>query len=156
MEYDAAKVEEIIAGYNGEKEMLISILQDVQAEFNYLPREALETVSAELDIPVGQVFGVATFFKAFSLKPRGKHIISVCTGTACHVRGAAGIEHKINRDLGITPGETTKDKQFTLETVRCVGCCSLAPVVVVGEETYGNVTQDELAKLLEQYRTESQ
>jgi NADH-quinone oxidoreductase subunit E len=156
MECACDKVEEIIASYKGEKEMLISILQDVQAEYNYLPRPALERVSEGLDIPLGQIFGVATFFKAFSLKPRGEHIVSVCTGTACHVKGAMGIQGKIHRDLGIAPGETSDDKQFTLETVRCVGCCSLAPVVVVDEDTYGNLTQDELTKVLANYRSKSQ
>lgn len=153
MECTCDKIDEIIAGYNGEKEMLISILQDVQAAYNYLPRQALERISAGLDIPLGQVFGVATFFKAFSLKPRGRHIISVCLGTACHVKGATGIQEKIQRDLGIASGETTADKAFTLETVRCVGCCSLAPVIMVGEDTYGNLTQDRLAKILDNYRS---
>jgi NADH:ubiquinone oxidoreductase subunit E len=154
MDCDCAIMDEILATYNGEKEMLISILQDVQTQYNYLPREALERVSARLDIPLGQIFAVATFFKAFSLKPRGKHIVSVCTGTACHVKGASEILGKLSRHLGVEPGQTTPDGQFTLETVRCVGCCSLAPVVVIGEDTFGNLTQDELTKLLDRYQAE--
>ena len=153
VEVDCAQVDAIIAGYDGDREMLICILQDVQAAYNYLPRAALERISAVLDIPLGQIFGVATFFRAFSLKPRGRHIVSVCLGTACHVKGAAGVQDKIHRELGITPGETTADKEFTLETVRCVGCCSLAPVIMIGEDTYGNLTQDDLATILDNYRT---
>ncbi|TET37995.1 MAG: NADH-quinone oxidoreductase subunit NuoE [Dehalococcoidia bacterium] len=146
------KVDSIIDSYKGEEELLISLLQDIQAECNYLPREALIKVSERLDVSLSQVFSVATFFKAFSLKPRGRHIINVCLGTACHVRGGKGILAKIERDLGIEAGEPTQDLRFTLETVRCVGCCSLAPVMVIDEETHGRLSQEKVPRILENYR----
>ena len=149
---DIEKVDSIIEKYRGEKGLLISLLQDIQAELNYLPKEALIKVSEQMDIPLSQVFGVATFFKAFSLKPRGRHLTNVCLGTACHVRGAAGILGKIERELGIESGETTSDLRFTLETVRCVGCCSLSPVVVIDEDAHGRLTQGKVSRVLESYR----
>jgi len=152
MEAVADKVQSIIESYKGEQGLLISLLQDVQAECGYLPKEVLIEISAKLDIPVSQVYSVATFFKAFTLKPRGRHMVSVCLGTACHVRGAKGILAKLERDLGIEEGSTTEDSRFSLETVRCVGCCSLAPVVVIGKETYGRLSQQKIPAILEQYK----
>jgi NADH-quinone oxidoreductase subunit E len=111
--------------YIDRKELLISLLQDIQAEFNYLPQDVLVRVSQKLDIPLSQVFSVATFFKAFSLKPRGRHLVTVCLGTACHVRGAQRMVDKIERDYALKPGDTTEDLRFTLETVNCLGCCAL-------------------------------
>jgi len=152
MEAVADKVQSIIERYKGEQGLLISLLQDVQAECGYLPKEVLIEISAKLDIPVSQVYSVATFFKAFTLKPRGRHMVSVCLGTACHVRGAKGILAKLERDLGIEEGSTTEDSRFSLETVRCVGCCSLAPVVVIGKETYGRLSQQKIPDILAQYK----
>lgn len=152
MEFDPAKVDGIVERYKGEQGLLISILQDIQAEFNYLPKEALLRVSEGLDVPVSQVFSVATFFKAFSLKPRGRHLLNVCMGTACHVKGAGGILGKIERELGVGEGGTTDDLRFTVDTVRCVGCCSLGPVVVVDEDTHGRLTQEEIPKILSNYQ----
>lgn len=152
MDLDPTKVDEILKRYKGEQGLLISILQDIQAEFNYLPKEALLRVSEGLDVPVSQVFSVATFFKIFSLKPRGRHLLNVCMGTACHVKGARGILGKIERELGVGEGGTTDDLRFTVDTVRCVGCCSLGPVVVVDEETYGRLTQEEIPKILNNYQ----
>ncbi|MCX5884809.1 MAG: NADH-quinone oxidoreductase subunit NuoE [Proteobacteria bacterium] len=146
------KIDSIIEKYKGEKGLLISLLQDIQTEVNYLPREILIKVSKEMDIPLSQVFSVATFFKAFSLKPRGRHLINICLGTACHVRGAISILGKIERELNIKVGDTTKDFRFTLETVRCVGCCSLSPVVVIDENTHGRVNQEKVFTVLENYR----
>jgi NADH:ubiquinone oxidoreductase subunit E len=121
-------------------------------ECGYLPKEVLIEISAKLDIPASQVYSVATFFKAFTLKPRGRHMISVCLGTACHVRGATDILSKLERDLGIEEGSTTEDIRFSLETVRCVGCCSLAPVVVIDKDTYGRLSQQKVPDILEQYK----
>ena len=146
------RVDSIIESYKGEKGLLIPLLQDIQAECNYLPKEALIRVSEGLDIPLSHVYSVATFFKAFSLKPRGRHQINVCLGTACHVRGGKDILVKIERDLGIEAGDTTEDLQFTLETVRCVGCCSLGPVVVIDEETHGRLSQQKVPDILQKYR----
>jgi len=151
VEIDTSKVDEVIDSFSGDLSQLIGILQDIQANFNYLPREALVRVSERLEIPISQVFGVATFFKAFSLKPRGRHQINVCLGTACHVRGGARILGKLERDLKVEAGGTTEDLRFTLESVRCLGCCSLGPVVVIDNDTYGRLNQERVTKLLDQY-----
>jgi NADH-quinone oxidoreductase subunit E len=131
--------------------MLVSILQDVQAEYSYLPEEALVEVSQALETPLSQVYSVATFFKAFSLEPRGRYLINVCLGTACHVRGAVKVLEAIERELDIKAGRTTKDLKFTLETVNCVGCCALGPVVIIDEEYYGQVKTDKVKALLKNY-----
>jgi NADH-quinone oxidoreductase subunit E len=151
VEIDTSKVDEVIDSFSGDLSQLIGILQDIQANFNYLPREALVRVSERLEIPISQVFGVATFFKAFSLKPRGRHQINVCLGTACHVRGGARILGKLERDLKVEAGGTTEDFRFTLESVRCLGCCSLGPVVVIDNDTYGRLNQERVTKLFDQY-----
>ena len=141
-------VDEIIARYDGERGQLVSILQDIQEVYRYLPREALERVSLQLDIPMAQVYAVATFFKAFSLEPKGKHILQVCMGTACHVRGAPLLLDEFGRRLGVEPGRTTEDKEFTLESVNCVGACALGPVVVVDDEVVGHVSTQKVADLI--------
>jgi len=145
------KVHQILDDYQHEKEMLVSILQDTQGVYNYLPKEAIEQVSRGLDVPLSQVYSVATFFKSFSLKPRGRHIINVCLGTACHVRGAAKVLDKLERDLGVKSGETTEDLRFTLETVNCVGACALGPIVIVDGEYSGEMTADKVKPLIERY-----
>ena len=148
MEIDVGKVEAIIDRYQGERGLLIPLLQDIQAELNYLPKEALAKVSEGMEIPLSQVFGVATFFRAFSLKPRGRHVIKVCLGTACHVRGGRQILDKLERDLGISAGQTTDDLEFTLETVNCLGACALGPIVVVNEEYNGQMRLGKVDRLL--------
>jgi NADH-quinone oxidoreductase subunit E len=142
-------VDKILDNYQRHQGMLVSILQDVQAEFNYLPGEALVRVGEGLDVPLSQVYSVATFYKAFSLKPRGRHSVHVCMGTACHVRGATNVLDRIEQDLCICAGETTPDMKFTLETVNCVGACALGPVVVVDGEYAGQMTQEKVKPLLE-------
>ena len=127
MEAEEFKVKSHITKYNNEKKALISILQDIQEEYNYLPQEALRIVSKALGIPLIDIFGVATFYRAFSLEPRGKHLITVCLGTACHVRGGPKILEEFERKLNIEAGETSKDGQFTLETVACLGCYAIGP-----------------------------
>jgi len=126
-------------------------LQDIQAEYNYLPKEALMDVSQALGAPLSQVYSIATFFRAFSLEPRGRYLINVCLGTACHVRGAMRILEAIERELDIKAGGTTKDLKFTLETVNCVGCCALGPVVVIDGEYHGQMKTDKAKALLENY-----
>jgi NADH-quinone oxidoreductase subunit E len=147
----AAQVESILARHRRDPGMLVAILQDVQAEHNYLPREALERVSEGLDVPLSQVYSVATFFKALSLKPRGRHLINVCLGTACHVRGAVRVLEAMERELAIKSGETTKDLAFTLETVNCVGACALGPVVIVDGEYHGQMNTDKVKGVLGNY-----
>jgi len=147
----AEKVQSIFDNYDNDKSMLVSILQDIQAEYNYLPREVIEQVSKSLDVPLSQVYSVATFFKALSLIPRGRHLINVCLGTACHVRGAVRVLEAIERDLDIKPGETTPDLKFTLETVNCVGACALGPVVIVDGEYYGQMKTGKIKDVLRNY-----
>jgi len=145
------KVESILDNYQHNKGMLVSILQDIQAEYNYLPKKSLEEVSEGLDVPLSQVYSVATFFKAFSLKPRGRHLINVCLGTACHVRGAVRIMEAIERELDIKQGETTKDLKYTLETVNCVGACALGPIVTIDGVYSGQMNTGKVEPLLESY-----
>ena len=147
---DLQRYDEIINRYGGEKGALISILQDMNAEFNYLPETALKYTAEELKTPLSQVYHVATFYTAFSLKPRGKHLVKVCVGTACHVRGAQKVLETIQRKLGIKPGETTKDQKFTLETVSCLGACALGPVVVI-DNNYHPATVSTINTLFNKY-----
>jgi len=145
------EVNSILNKYQCEKKWLVSILQDIQAKYNYLPREALVEVSRGLNVPLSQVYSVATFFKAFSLTPRGRHLINICLGTACHVRGAVRILETIERELGIKPGETTEDLKYTLETVNCVGACALGPIVIIDEEHRGQIKTAKVKPLLKNY-----
>jgi NADH-quinone oxidoreductase subunit E len=131
--------------------MLVDILQDIQAETGYLPKEVLEETARGLDIPLSRVYSVATFFKAFSLRPRGRYLINVCMGTACHVRGAAKVVEQLEKVLGIKRGETTPDLKFTLETVNCLGACALGPMVVVGEDYHGEMTPEGVGPVLKNY-----
>lgn len=147
----ATDIEAIIDRFRADKGQLVSILQDIQDEYYYLPKDALERVSQILDIPLSQVYSIATFFRAFSLTPRGRHLIKVCLGTACHVRGAARVLEKVERDLGVSRGETTDDLKFTLETVNCVGCCALGPMVIIDEEYSGQMKSDKVNSLLATY-----
>ncbi|HOW57765.1 MAG TPA: NADH-quinone oxidoreductase subunit NuoE [Smithellaceae bacterium] len=147
-----AKAKEIVKKHGGDKSSLICILQDIQNEYNYLPKEALLAVGAQMQIPASRIYEVATFYNSFSLRPRGQYLIEVCAGTACHVQGAFNLMDRLKRDLGVECGETTKDNVFTLEEVRCLGCCSLAPVVRIGGNIHPYLTQDEIPKILRNYR----
>jgi NADH-quinone oxidoreductase subunit E len=149
---EVSKIDGIIREYGGRESAILAILQDIQVEEKYLPKETLEYVSQRMQIPLGQVFRIATFYNALSLKPRGRHKIDVCLGTACHVRGGERILSKLERDLGVSVGETTKDKRFTLEAVHCVGCCSLGPVAVVDGDVFGRLSQDKVPALLKEFK----
>jgi NADH:ubiquinone oxidoreductase subunit E len=154
LEIDAdtnALVERLAARYEGGPETLVPILQDVSEELNWLPPEVLSRLAELKQVPLERLLRIATFYKAFSLKPRGQHIFTVCMGTACHVRGAPRIVERLERELGIQEGETTADMRFTLETVRCVGCCGLAPVVRTGEEFHGGIDCSKVPKLVAQF-----
>jgi NADH-quinone oxidoreductase subunit E len=146
------KVSEILGKYQADKSSLIAILQDIQEEYSYLPKDVLIKVSKELNVPLSRVLSLATFFKAFSLKPKGKHPVHVCLGTACFVRGAQRVLEKFERELGIKSGETSEDYEFSLDAVRCLGCCGLAPVVEVGEEVHGKITQTKVAGVIKKYK----
>jgi len=146
-----AKVKEIVDRYDREKSALIAILQDVQDEFRYLPKDALVSIHQQMDIPLSRVYEVATFYDAFSLKPRGRFVVEVCTGTACHVQGGINLLETLERDLHIKCGETTEDGDFSLERVGCLGCCSLAPVIRVEDEVHPYLVQDEIPRILRTY-----
>lgn len=145
-------IDEILEKHEYMKSALIPILQDLQAKNRWLPREILEYVSKELDIPLIDVYGLATFYKSFSLKPRGKHVITACCGTACHVRGGPKILQEVQNQLQIGVDETTPDKQFTLETVRCLGTCALGPVVVIDKKYHGQMNAKKIPALLKKYK----
>jgi len=151
-EVDLAPVEKLIAEYEDNREAVIALLQDVQKQYGYLPRAVLNLISERLGLPHTQLFGLATFYRAFSLKPRGRHLINVCTGTTCHVKGAPLLLEALERELGCRCGETTSDGRFSIETVNCVGACALAPIVVIDEEAHGRLSQSKLRKVLDQYK----
>jgi NADH-quinone oxidoreductase subunit E len=145
------KVDEIIDSYDADKESLIQVLQDITSEYNYLPELCLRRISQRINVPLSEIFEVTTFYKAFSLEPRGKHLIHVCLGTACHVRGAPQILQRIERKLNMKSGETSEDLMFTLETVNCLGACALGPVVVIDGQYQGQMTHAKVEKLLAKY-----
>lgn len=145
------KVDQIVEQYGGEKRSLIGILHDIQTEYSYLPREVIERIAEKLEVPLTQTLRVASFYAAFSFEPRGRHLINACLGTTCHVRGMGRILSKIRDGLGVKPGETTSDRRFTLETVRCLGCCSLAPVMRINEKTYGRLRRDKIGGILKRF-----
>jgi NADH-quinone oxidoreductase subunit E len=147
------RVDEIITAYEARPTALIMILQEVQQELHYLPVEALDRISRRMDLALSQIYGVATFYKAFSLEPRGRHHICVCTGTACHVRNSRSILEKLERELKVERGHTSTDREFTLETVNCVGACALGPVVLVDGKHYGHLTVSDVDPMIEDIRT---
>lgn len=141
-------VKEILDRYPADRTSSLAVLEDIQAEYKYLPREALEEVAQRLGMPLSEVYQIATFFKAFSLKPKGDYVIKVCLGTACHVGGGARILDQLERDLGIKAGDTTPDGRFSLEAVRCVGACALSPIVLVNEEPHSKMTPATASELI--------
>jgi NADH-quinone oxidoreductase subunit E len=148
---DLTKVDKILTNHKNDKAMLVAILQDVQDEFRYLPKEVLNHISKSLNIPMPEIYDVSTFYKAFSLKPRGKHICSICMGTACHVRGSPVILETAKTHLKIEPGQNTPNMQYTLNTVNCVGACAVGPVIQVDGSLYGNLTSMKTIQLLKKF-----
>jgi len=149
--FDYSKVDAVLEKYAGKRGSVIPILQHVQDEYGFLPRQALERVAKRLHVPISKIYGVATFYAQFHLQPRGKNIIRVCKGTACHVRGGAKIAEKLEELLGIKVGETTEDMKFTLEQVACIGACGLSPVMMINENTHGRLTPQKIKKILKLY-----
>lgn len=146
------QLEGLFAEYKGKKGALIPVLQKAQNLFGYLPEEVMAAIAKGLDLPLSQVYGVATFYSQFHLKPRGKNIIRVCLGTACHVRGATKVFDKLQQELGVEKGGTTEDLMFTLEGVACIGACGLAPVIMINDDTHGRLTADSIPEILAQYK----
>ena len=151
-EVDYVELDKIIDDeFDNDPENLIMILQAIQRRYNYLPRASLNYLSVKLGVPFSKIYGVATFYATFSLEPRGRNIVSICLGTACHVRGGERIHERIQEELGIGDGQTTEDMRYTLESVRCIGCCSLGPVIKVNEDMHGRIGSDEVGDILSRY-----
>jgi len=148
---ESEKIRSLVKKHNSAPKALIAILQDIQSEYRYLPRESLELVAEMLAIPLVDVVGVATFYRAFSLKPRGKHTATVCLGTACHVRGGPKILDEFERRLDLKPGDTTADGRWSLETVACLGCCAIGPVVVVDKDYHAHTTVRNIGAILKRH-----
>lgn len=149
---DLAPVQEIIDEFKGQRGVLIPVLQRVQEVYGYLPAEALEAIAKGLGVPLSQVYGVVTFYSQFYLTRRGKHVIRMCDGTACHVRGAGKVIDALEKELGIGPGETTPDYQFTFEVVYCLGSCGLSPVAVVDEQVVGRLVPERMVQIIRDLR----
>ncbi len=152
MEFNIQDVDAIIDQWDPSPASLLQIMLDINHRYHYLPHESISRVSERLKMPISQVYSVANFFKVFSLKPRGRFIMHVCTGTACHVKGGPRIIERLETELSLKPGETSEDLFVTLETVNCVGACAAAPVVVVGETTYAEVTPSKVTDLVKELR----
>lgn len=148
---DLERIDQIIDKHQAEASSLIQVLLEIQSENHWLPSDALQRVSQRLEVPLTRIQHIATFYKAFSLVPKGRHQINICMGTACHVRGASRVLDTIQDLTGIKPGETDLDLQFSLETVNCLGCCALGPVMEINGKTHGNLSPGETAEFLKQY-----
>lgn len=154
--FDYSVADKILDSYGRKKSALIAIMQDLQGEFNYLPKELLEYIAKGLDISIAKVYSVATFYENFSLEPKGKYIIKICDGTACHVRKSIPILETMRKELGLSDKKhTTDDMMFTIETVSCLGACGLAPVMMINETVHGSMTPEKATKLLEELREEA-
>jgi NADH-quinone oxidoreductase subunit E len=149
-----SEIEAITERYENRESAILSMLQDIQAKEKYLPQEALERLGEKLGIPMNKIYRIATFYRAFSLTPRGRHEVCVCIGTACHVRGAQRVVDQINLELGIRPGETTKDRNFTLETVNCLGVCAAGPVVAIDGQYFGKMSPAKVGGTLKKFRSD--
>ncbi len=147
-------MEKILSEFEKNQKELIHILHDVQKKYGYIPSRAVSEISRHIKISESEIYGVLSFYKAFTLKPRGKHLITICLGTACHVRGAPKILDEFKRKLGIEPGETTDDDLFTLETVNCVGACALGPIAIADGDYHGQMKTGEVSKLVEKLKNE--
>jgi NADH-quinone oxidoreductase subunit E len=147
-----SEIDAIIERYQGKSSSILAILQDIQAKEKYLPKEALEHVGQRLSIPINKIYRIATFYRAFSLQPRGRHEIHVCLGTACHVRGAQRIADQLTTQLKIRVGETTPDRNFTLETVNCLGVCASGPIMAIDGEYFGGMSAGKVAGTLKKFR----
>ena len=154
MQIERKELTEILHMYPREQRFCLAIMQDMQKKYNYIPREGMEELSDYLSCPLSSLYSMATFYKALSLKPKGRHIIKLCDGTACHIRGSMTLVEGVTRVLGISDGETTEDGLFSLELVNCLGSCALAPVMVVDDTYYGKMTMEKLPGVLASYREE--
>jgi NADH:ubiquinone oxidoreductase subunit E len=146
------QIDKIIARYDANPRHALAVMQDMQDELGYVPREGLQAIARRFGRPMGELYALTTFYKALSLEPKGRHVVKICAGTTCHIRGGENIGDGIARELGIKPGETSADGEFSFEEVHCVGACALAPVVIVDDDLYGNVTLEKIPKIIGRYR----
>jgi NADH-quinone oxidoreductase subunit E len=149
-----SEIETIIERYGRSESAILAILQDIQDREKYLPKEALEYIGEKLHVPINKIYRIATFYRALSLMPRGKHEVCVCLGTACHVRGAQRIVDQMKLELGIRPGETTNDQNFTLDTVNCLGVCAAGPVVAIDGQYFGKMSPGKVSGTLKKFRSD--
>ncbi|MCP4150513.1 MAG: NAD(P)H-dependent oxidoreductase subunit E [bacterium] len=156
IDIDWKKIDGIIDSYGGNSEALLMIMQDISDIYNYVPPEVIPVLENRLGVKESHIYSVATFYKTISLEPRGKFIVSVCTGTACHVRGAEKITDALEQSLAIEEGRTTEDGMFTLEAVRCIGCCASGPVITVNQDTHGGLDRSSVLNVIQDYRNQAQ
>lgn len=154
-ELDHQTIAQIINSYPKEKRYILAMMQDVQKKFNYLPREAMEMIAEHVNAPFSRIYSMATFYKAFSLVPKGRYNIKVCDGTACHIKGSNVLINQVYKHLGIKPGETTEDGLFSIETVNCLGACAISPVMVVNERVHPKVTSSSIIDIIKSYGGET-
>lgn len=152
MQIENQEIMEILHRYPDEQRYCLAIMQDLQHKYNYIPREGMDAIAEYLSCPLSSLYSMATFYKALSLKPKGRHIIKLCDGTACHIKGSPSLKDGLTRLLGIEDGETTEDGMFSLELVNCLGSCALAPAMLIDETYHGKVTVEKLPKILDSYR----
>ncbi|MDW5299682.1 MAG: NADH-quinone oxidoreductase subunit NuoE [Sedimentibacter sp.] len=150
--YDYIESNEILKKYPMEKRFTLAILQDVQKKYGFIPRETMTYIAEYLSLPVSDIYSMATFYKALSLKPKGKYIIKICNGTACHIRGSNVLIEAVTEELNIRPGETTDDGLFSIEIVNCLGACALAPVMVIDDKYYGGMTKEKVKLVIKEYK----
>jgi NADH-quinone oxidoreductase subunit E len=148
---EISRIDQIIDKYEGQEGILIQLLLDIQQELNWIPREVAERINQRLNIPLSQIYRIASFYTAMSLTPRGKHLVSVCMGTACHIRGSPRLLDRVTNTLKTQPGETSADGRFTLNTVNCLGCCALGPVMVVDGKYHGKLSPTKAEEVLKSY-----
>ena len=151
-EEQASRIEDIITAYPADQRFALAAMQDMQHAFNYIPEEGLAALATYLGCPQSQLYSMATFYKALSLTPKGEHIIKICNGTACHLRGSMNLKTELKRQLGIEPGETSEDGEFSVELVNCLGSCALAPVMVVDGTYHNKLTVEQVSGIIERYR----
>ena len=156
MQVEKSELLEILHSYPAQQRYSLAIMQDMQKKYNYIPREGMEELAEYLSCPLSSLYSMATFYKALSLKPKGKHIIKLCDGTACHIKGSSSLKDGITRILGIKEGEVTEDGMFSLELVNCLGSCALSPVMVVDDDYHGKVAVDKIDEILDSYRKEDE
>lgn len=152
---EVEKMETVLGNFEDRRANLIPILQEIQARFYYLPEEALRRVARKLQVPLSEIYQVATFYRCFSLKPRGKHLVQVCLGTACHVRGGDRVLERTQTETGAGPSGTSADFEFTVESVRCLGCCGLAPVMRVGKQTFAHIDQTKVRGVIGKFKPQA-